>query len=240
MLLNYFIFSEDKLNMAFSNIKDTNSIDILLQSDADESKLELISLAHTNKDNFTDVLSSYNSDSFYTHEFGGISYTIGCYTSNNTGFTYYYRFPAFKESNSLNTRKNLYLFLIIISSLVGGLLIRYFSKNNLQPIIELGQELDQAVEAQNNLQTIMDTQRPIMCTSYVRRLFSGTVTEDEVTYIGNFLGLSSSDEYYNGMYVCVYNNSKSDSEVNDFDNIVQEGLNTYLASKYTMYSFSPS
>lgn len=67
---------------------------------------------------------------------------------------------------------------------IGGSLVYYFSRRNVQPIIELGQELQTAVEVQKNLQEVVDSQRPIICTSYVRQLLSGTATsEDEVAYM---------------------------------------------------------
>ena len=84
--------------------------------------------------------------------------------------------------------------------------VYYFSRRNVQPIIELGQELQTAVEVQKNLQEVVDSQRPIICTSYVRQLLSGTATsEDEVAYMENYLGITASS-YYNVLYIVYYNN----------------------------------
>lgn len=107
----------------------------------------------------------------------------------------------------------LFIFFALLALLTGGCLVYYFSRRNVRPIIELGQELQTAVEVQKNLQEVVDSQRPIICTSYVRQLLSGTATsEDEVTYMENYLGIADSS-YYNVLYIVYYNNFGDNTEI---------------------------
>lgn len=131
--------------------------------------------------------------------------------------------------------------------LTGGCLVYYFSRRNVRPIIELGQELQTAVEVQKNLQEVVDSQRPIICTSYVRQLLSGTATsEDEVTYMENYLGIADSS-YYNVLYIVYYNNFGDNTEITlpggvesmeELEKIIESALENFFGTP--LFYFSPS
>ena len=142
----------------------------------------------------------------------------------------------------------LFFILLAMSALViGGSLVYYFSRRNVQPIIELGQELQTAVEVQKNLQEVVDSQRPIICTSYVRQLLSGTATsEDEVAYMENYLGITASS-YYNVLYIVYYNNFGDNVEnalpggvesVEELEKIIESALENFFGTP--LFYFSPS
>ena len=130
---------------------------------------------------------------------------------------------------------------------IGGSLVYYFSRRNVRPIIELGQELQTAVEVQKNLQEVVDSQRPIICTSYVRQLLSGTATsEDEVAYMENYLGITASS-YYNVLYIVYYNNFGDNVEnalpggvesVEELEKIIESALENFFGTP--LFYFSPS
>ncbi len=174
--------------------------------------------------------------------------TIGTYKSGKTDFTYCYSFPSFELTSSVSTRRILYLTAITFSFLIGVALVVRFSKRNVAPIIELGNELHEAVEAQNQLQEIVENQRPIICKDYVRQLLSGMITsEEELSYIKEYLGLADSGIYYNGLYIVAYNNSSDSiedtpsSEImtpEQFHQIVMDALQNYFGMP--LYCFRPA
>ena len=172
--------------------------------------------------------------------------TIGKYTSGNTGYTYYYSFPAFDTTTNTGAQQIIFGLTFFLTFLTGGLLIFYLSRRNVQPIIELGQELHEAVEAQNHLQEVVDSQRPIICTSYVRQLMKGTITsEEEASYIGNYLELADSS-YYNVLYVVIYNNYEDSSDTlpggitstEELQEVIAGALKNFFGTP--LYYFSPA
>lgn len=212
----------------------------------DQNGQEILALGNNVPDSEA-LTSAHYSQGFSTLAFDEQQITIGCYTSDATGYVYYYSFPPYSSVTS-NTGSFLMFALIFLLFLVtGGFLVLSFSKRNVQPIIELGQELHEAVEAQNLLQEEVDRQRPIICTSYARRLMSGAITsEEEIAYIGNYLGLDTPSSYYNVLYVVVYNNFGDSSETlpnglsssGELQEIIVDGLKKYLGEP--LYYFSPS
>lgn len=136
---------------------------------------------------------------------GGERLTVGTHRSKDTGYTYYYSYPAY-STGGLNLTVMLFLAAILVTLLIGGALIYHFSRRNVRPILELGEELQAANEVSQQLQEVVDNQRPIICTSYVRQLLTGTVTtQNEAAYMEQYLGLPASS-YYNVLSVIYYNN----------------------------------
>lgn len=136
---------------------------------------------------------------------GGERLTVGTHHSKDTGYTYYYSYPAY-STGGLNLTVMLFLAAILVTLLIGGALIYHFSRRNVRPILELGEELQAANEVSQQLQEVVDNQRPIICTSYVRQLLTGTVTtQNEAAYMEQYLGLPASS-YYNVLSVIYYNN----------------------------------
>ncbi len=178
---------------------------------------------------------------------GGQQLTIGKYTSDNTGYSYYFSFPSYRAAAGLGGTQLFFIFLALLALLTGGSLAYYFSRRNVRPIIELGQELQTAVEVQKNLQEVVDSQRPIICTSYVRQLLSGTATsEDEVSYMENYLGIADSS-YYNVLYIVYYNNFGDNTDtalpggvesVEELEKIIETALENFFGTP--LFYFSPS
>mgnify|MGYP000148124876 CR=1 FL=1 len=156
-------------------------------------------------------------------------------------------FPPYKAAAGLGGTQLLFIFFALLALLTGGCLVYYFSRRNVRPIIELGQELQTAVEVQKNLQEVVDSQRPIICTSYVRQLLSGTATsEDEVTYMENYLGIADSS-YYNVLYIVYYNNFGDNTEITlpggvesmeELEKIIESALENFFGTP--LFYFSPS
>lgn len=173
--------------------------------------------------------------------------SVGTYLSKYENYTYYYTFPSFSESTQLPRKTVFFLAIIAIISIAAGWLILFFSRRNVAPIIELGNELEGAMEAQTHLQEVVDNQRPIICTSYVRQLLLGMVTtEEELHYIRSYLKLTDGPGYYNGLYIVAYNNTSEDGSVDHtnlhspekFNAIIQNALHNFFGDP--LYCFQPA
>ena len=239
-----FIFEQDKMADLFDCV-DMDSSNFLFSVAADGSMV----LSINTSENFSqEELMKMDFDKGYADiTLDGQQLTIGKYVSDNTGFSYFFSFPSYQAAAGLGGTQLLFIFLALLALLIGGSLVYYFSRRNVQPIIELGQELQTAVEVQKNLQEVVDSQRPIICTSYVRQLLSGTATsEDEVAYMENYLGIADSS-YYNVLYIVYYNNFGDNTEtalpggvesVEELEKIIETALENFFGTP--LFYFSPS
>ena len=239
-----FIFEQDKMADLFDCV-EMGSSNFLFSVAADGSMVLSI---NPSGEFSPEELMTMDFDKGYANiTLDGQQLTIGKYTSDNTGYSYYFSFPSYQAAAGLGGTQLLFIFFALLALLIGGSLVYYFSRRNVQPIIELGQELQTAVEVQKNLQEVVDSQRPIICTSYVRQLLSGTATsEDEVAYMENYLGITASS-YYNVLYIVYYNNFGDNVEnalpggvesVEELEKIIESALENFFGTP--LFYFSPS
>ena len=236
-----FVLEKEELSSLFTSVL---SQDFLIVSNA--QNVPFLTLSENDAISFEAInaLSYVNGFAHYT--LNGQASTIGRYTSELTGYTYYYSFPTFNSSSGVFGKRVLYIACFVIAFLLGITLIVRFSRRNVAPIIELGQELNEAVEAQNHLQEVVDSQRPIICNTYVRQLLTGLVaSEEEASYIKEYLNLVGESLCYNGLYIVAYNNAGESGEntqptrsTEDFNEIIMEALQNYFGMP--LYCFSPS
>lgn len=91
-----------------------------------------------------------------------------------------------------------------LSVLFGGALIVWMVQRSMRPVRQLSTKLTQAQGDNERLQREMDTQRPLLQTSYLRKLLSGHVSSsEEFGYILRFLGLRDGQRFY-VLYVVAY------------------------------------
>lgn len=237
-----FVLEKEELASLFTTLSSDNfDTDFIVA--VNEDNVPFMSLL-SNPDFSVDKIMNLHYTNNFSHNHG--SFTIGKYTSQLTGYTYYYSFPAFSSASSTITKHVLYITCFVIAFLLGISLIIRFSRRNVAPIIELGQELNEAVEAQNHLQEVVDSQRPIICNSYVRQLLTGLIaSEEEASYIKEYLNLVGEPLYYNCLYIVAYNNAGDSSEnaqqirsSDDFNHVITNALQNYLGSP--LYYFNPA
>lgn len=239
-----FVMEADKLTRLFDCIDAENNNFLMV---LDETGDTILSINENNLYPADNITALDFSRHFADYESGEQTVTVGKYVSPTTGYSYFYSFPSFETTARTEHLHSIFLTTFTLSLVLGGALVFYFSRRNIRPIIKLGQELHEAVEAQNQLQEVMENQKPIICTSYVRQLLSGTVTsEEEIDYIQKYLDLKDAPSYYNVLYVVVYNNSGDNTEVSFIDHDGQEQLQNIIVSALTnflgtpIYYFSPS
>lgn len=238
-----FIFDSNKLHELFECLRTEQNGFLLI---VDEDGRTILSVNENYAYNSGAVLALDYSDDFAAYSTEGGAVTIGRYISDNTGYVYYYSFPAFETTTKTGSMQWMFVLTFLLTIITGGIIIFYLSRRNVRPIIELGQELHEAVEAQNILQEMVDSQRPIICTSYVRQLLSGAITsEEEATYINDYLELQNAS-YYNVLYVVVYNNASDSNDKLPEDRDTPEELQEIIANALKnffgepLHYFSPS
>lgn len=236
-----FVLEKEELSSLFTTLSSDNfDTDFIVA--VNEDNVPFMSLL-SNPDFSVDKIMNLHYTNNFSHNHGSL--TIGKYTSQLTGYTYYYSFPAFSSTSSTITKQVLYITCFVIAFLLGISLIIRFSRRNVAPIIELGQELNEAVEAQNHLLEAVNSQRPIICKSYVRKLLTGqTSSEEEASYIKEYLNLIGDPLYYNCLYIVAYNNAGDSGEntqqirsSDDFNQVITNALQNFLGSP--LYYFNP-
>ena len=239
-----FIFEQDKMADLFDCVQMDGDNFLAVTAEDDSTVLTI----NTPDSISAEMLDSLDFNKGYAEvRIDGQNFTLGKYVSDNTSYSYYFSFPPYKAAAGLGGTQLLFIFFALLALLTGGCLVYYFSRRNVRPIIELGQELQTAVEVQKNLQEVVDSQRPIICTSYVRQLLSGTATsEDEVTYMENYLGIADSS-YYNVLYIVYYNNFGDNTEITlpggvesmeELEKIIESALENFFGTP--LFYFSPS
>ncbi len=242
-----FVMEQDKLTSLFNTVSHNDSVfsnNLFVMNSNNEV---ILNLGDYNSKNIAGIISLKYDKSYSSYKNDDYEATIIRYTSPKTGYTYYYSILPFEETSLMAAKNTLYI-ILLACALIGGIAIVVFlAKRNVQPIIELEQELDEAVAAQNMLQEVVENQRPIICNSYVRQLLTGAVTtEEELSYIKEYLNLADENLYFNGLYICVYNNASDSPDTlpkdfhseEDFNNIVKDALQEFLG--LPLYCFSPS
>lgn len=236
-----FVLEKEELSSLFTTLSSDNfDTDFIVA--VNEDNAPFMSLLSNPDFSMDRILNLHYTDNF-SHVRGAL--TIGRYTSQLTGYTYYYSFPAFSSTSGTITKQVLYIMCFVIAFLLGISLIIRFSRRNVAPIIELGQELNEAVEAQNHLLEAVNSQRPIICKSYVRKLLTGlTSSEEEASYIKEYLNLIGDPLYYNCLYIVAYNNAGDSGEntqqirsSDDFNQVITNALQNFLGSP--LYYFNP-
>lgn len=181
--------------------------------------------------------------------------TMDSYTSENTGFSYDYSYPSIFASSNFARPQILHLSLFVAAFLGGILLTLLLARRNLQPFIELDQELQTAnrektnlMEEKSYLQEVVDNQKPMICNSYVRQLLRGMIaSKEETAYAKDFLGLTEEGLVFNALYLVVYNNADTETKqssasgphtLEKCNSVILETLRKYFGEK--IYCFSPS
>lgn len=182
----------------------------------------------------------YTNDFSYTR-MNGEQMLIIHQTSGANSWNYYLALPAWAYKQTFHSTQQLLLVFLSLAFVIGVWLVFVFSRRNVRPIVRLGQELHEAVETTNQLQEVVDKQKPIICNSYVRQLMLGTVaSEDEMEYIQDYLGMREEQYSFNVLYAVVYESQdESQASLPDVEKlfpIVLEAMKLYLGEPLMRYS----
>ena len=171
------------------------------------------------------------------------------YQSPESGYTYYYTQPSFFSVINLSVWILAFAIIITLSLFLGGRLIQRLSRRNMEPVLELEEELHSANEERSHLQEVVEKQKPIIAGSYVRKLLSGTLSsEDELPYVRKYLELPEENSFCNVLYAVAYNNSDTMSpepaednpamDREELDSVILSALRRYLGEPF--FCLSPA
>lgn len=190
-----------------------------------------------------------SDDAFKSLTSDGLHLTLSKWHSEETGYTYYYSFPAFDTSADNILRYIIFTVVMILVFVLGGTLIHKLSRRNVAPIIELGEELETVNQEKHQLEEVVAKQKPIITSSYIQKLMLGTISsEEEIPYIKKHLEIPEGNFSYNILYAVAYNNSDTGengltngrealSSV-EFSKLLNSSLHSFLGEPF--YCFSPA
>ena len=239
-----FVIDSEKLSKRFPILSSATDNRFLSVLDGNGE-----SIYTTDDINWETIQLPAEEEDFSNIRLNGKSVTLDKYYSEESGYTYYYVFPSFHTDNSSINRFILFMVAVLLLSIFGGLLITRLSRRNIAPIIELDEELQTANAEKYQLQEVVEMQRPIITSSYIQSLLTGTLSsEDEVPYIRKHLELADGEYNYNVLYAVAYNNSetaqgnlpygKESLNQEEFDKLLRSSLHSFLGEPF--FCFSPA
>jgi len=141
-----------------------------------------------------------------------------CITSSYNGWSYYLFQPEEMVFSSLLSYHKIYSFITIGACLLSFLVILILSKKNLAPFFRIRTQLENTLKEHSSLQRTLEEQKQIIYQSYVDRLISGQVhNEDELNYISRYLKICTQNRKFCVLYITAYyvdSSSENDTEEN--------------------------
>ena len=230
-----FMINTEDLLKVFSGFDFSDDNAFLLVTDPQDSPI--LALGDITPENYTPIAGLKYKNGFSDFSSGS---TIGKYVSAQTGYTYYYSFPAYSTTKGIGIFSFIYLLIVSVAFACGAIMVYRFSCRNVEPILALGHELHEAVAEGNQLKKVMDVQRPIIYRSYVKKLLSGSVTtSEEAYYIMNYLNLPYYGKIFNVLYIVVYDNMEemgdeplhNDDYINEQEHIILSTLQKHFGEE---------
>jgi AraC-like DNA-binding protein len=247
-----FHISNEKLNHIFSGIPLENggavivadengkpvfcihgdSVDV--NSETDSSCEELV--------NSLSLLSYYNNDATVVIDNTSMHVTRTL-SVNDSNWTFYLIQP---ESLYSADYQWVFYLLFFSAAVLGLFLITLLARNNVQPIIQLDDQLQETITDRNQLKMEVEAVQPIVYDNYLRQLMTGSITSsDELRFIQNYLHLDSPNLHYYVMYGMTYENdlvertdSVTDKSV-DLNELITQCLAGYFSYEKHLFLYSP-
>ena len=127
-----FIFEQDKMADLFDCVQ-MDGDNFLAVNASDTSTVLTINIPDSIS---AEMLDSLDFNKGYAQvRLNGQTFTLGKYTSDNTNYSYYFSFPPYKATGGLGGTHLFFILLAMSALVIGGSLVYYFSRRNVQPII---------------------------------------------------------------------------------------------------------
>lgn len=127
--------------------------------------------------------------------------------------------------------------IFFVALVVGCLVIMLLIRRAKRPIERLTSQLGEATDANAQLQSEIDAQRPMLLSAYLRKLLSGHVaSQEEFAYMMDSLKLTGDIHHY--VLFCVAN--RQDATTNDPNaeaDIITSALEHHLSGSYPLYYY---
>jgi len=157
------------------------------------------------------------------------------------GWVYTIALPRALCDEALGNSDVLFWLMMGLSVLFGGALIAWLVQRNMRPVRQLSTKLTEAQGDNERLQREMDTQRPMLQTSYLRKLLSGHVSSaEEFEYILRFLGLRDGQRFY-ALFLVAYQQDGAPGDPARVRDLLADALNRHLDNGHPpLYYVTPS
>lgn len=117
--------------------------------------------------------------------------------SGYNGWQYAIALPESMCSAALGNYDTAFWLMMLAALLFGGLVIALLVRAHMRPLHQLSTRLSEAEDDRALLQQEMVFLKPMLQTSYLRKLLSGHVTsQEEFAYMMDFLGLKDEGQFY--------------------------------------------
>ncbi len=177
-----------------------------------------------------------NSFSSYTDR--GDKMYVTQATSAYNHWNYYLVQPADASLYSLKQYQDIFILIIIAALIIEFIMIFLLSKSNVKPIIQLGNELQDTLTKQKNLQKLAEKQIPVIRYSYLSKIMQGDISSmEELEYAQHYLNISTENRKFSVLYMITYvnqyelyveNSAVTGPDTTDHKNIVLEAVEQFF------------
>jgi len=159
--------------------------------------------------------------------------------SSRNDWRYYLALPESLCAQILGDSDLIFMTLFMLVLLGGIALIALRVKHTIQPIKALGNRLEMARDYQEQLVLELDSQKPYLYTSYLRRMLSGHIaSETEFNYMMRFFGIDGEGLRYMVLYCNAYTQNEGDADSPAVTRILTEKITAALQTHYRAYSYT--
>ena len=176
----------------------------------------------------------------------GIAYTKSenvrmMVTQTNSSYNnwhYYLIQPEDDVLYSLLQYRNIFFIVIAIGLLLEIIMIFVMSRSNINKITQMGNELMDTRMKQEDLQALIDTQKPIIMDTYVSKILGGHInTAEELDYAQQYLNISLEGRKFSVLYLVAYinqyelhvdNSAVTGPDNEDYMTVIRDAISHYF------------
>ncbi|HPF86479.1 MAG TPA: helix-turn-helix domain-containing protein [Candidatus Limiplasma sp.] len=231
----WFDWDMDALTRQFlGHIEDERAI---LVAVSPENKIQLVLYGSEADADDTARLKAY-ALAMKTEETLG-AYHVLCEESTRNSWRYYLAVPEALCAQSMGCSNLLFTALFLVVLLGGIFIIALRVRHIIQPIRQLGSRLELACSQQQQLELELNSHKPFLYTSYLRRMLSGHVaSEDEFKYMLHFFGIDGEGLRYMVLYCSAYAQNEQEADTLTIPKILSEEIAAALQTAYPAYSYT--
>jgi len=190
----------------FNNLSFTKGSSLLVTDSENKALYSLLSDAG-DAYNPTEIVSSslelFTEGNVWQTKFEGESYNIIYCQSDYNQLNFYYVQPSSYMLEDFYRYQKLYILVILATFFLTLGTIYLISKRNVQPIIQINNQLEDSKQENQTLLITLNQQRPFVVNACLGRLLRGTFTQDELAEIYQCLNFSTEPSAYSVLCVKV-------------------------------------
>ena len=201
--LAVFEIDDKKISEIFDPVKITGN-GFMVMTDSSGQNV----LSKGMPDDFTRDMSklSYDKNGYSNMTYNGSSMHVTAYISPYNGWNCYLVTPMNASSTMLIRSRLIFSAFTMLAIVISYIYMTFVIKRAARPVLSIRSKLNEAHEKNSDLQKALDDDRPLLYSTYTRRLLTGLLTsEADINYAKDFLGLSDG-KHYAVIYAVIYDN----------------------------------